>query len=484
MSDDRDDVASEAAFTSGSRQTTPGIVYSARQLKRVKDLLARLAGARRAVGFYPTGHPAVRDAVEGLMAVIRVFHEEGLDVPLTFFENEVMLGEQLLPEESMLFDQLIGHMADLGASSLTFTRGLTSEELERALPVLSMDEATLAGFGGLESAMQSARCPHVVVGAVQFLESDDERDQVPEDEKEAAHGSYSGALDLLRDLDRLVRADKVSSAQRVRGVAKGLVDNVLNNRWAMLELTGLRDFDEYTFFHSVNVAIHSLALGSVISRDRRFLTSLGIGALMHDIGKLSVDLRVLNKQGRLSAEEWALMRKHPEYGAEVAAALPGLDRSSLVVILEHHMRYDLDGYPQRTPARRQHLTSRITAIADAYDAMTSRRSYSNARLQDEAMSIVLKDAGTAFDPQLARLFVQAMGVYPPRAVVRLDRGDIAIVVRPTSNPLSPIVRVVADARAQLIDPYEIDLSDASQGRRIESCLDATGMNLDIDELLA
>jgi HD-GYP domain-containing protein (c-di-GMP phosphodiesterase class II) len=253
----------------------------------------------------------------------------------------------------------------------------------------------------------------------------------------------------------------------------------------MIELSGLKGHDEYTFFHSVNVTILSVALGSLISSNRRFLNSLGVGALMHDIGKMTVDLDIINKRGPLSAAEWDLMHLHPVHGAETAAAMRGLDRSSIVVILEHHMRYDLDGYPARTPRRPQHLTSRIVALCDAYDAMTSRRSYAEARPQDEAMEVLAKNAGTAFDPVLVRMFTQMMGIYPPRSVVRLSSGETAIVIRANTDIVAPIVRVITDGDGAFIDPYDVDLSDEAQSgdRRVDQCLDAAELNIEVDDYL-
>jgi HD-GYP domain-containing protein (c-di-GMP phosphodiesterase class II) len=472
----------EGAVQPGKAEAA-SVVYSTRQARRVRDLLAKFSGTRRSVRLYPPGHPAIRDGVEGLMKVIAAFHDEGVDVPLTFFENELLLGEQMLAEESMLFDQLIRDMSASGMNAVNFMRGLTAEELERALSVLAADGASIEAMGGLQQAVESARLGHIEIGSVRAV--DREVPEGPADGGELARESYRNAVDLMRELERIVQANKVASAERVRGVVRSLVDNIINNRRAMLELSGLKDYDEYTFFHSVNVAILSLALGSLVSSDRRFLNSLGVGALMHDIGKMTVALQVLNKPAPLSSEEWELVRKHPLYGAELAATMPGLDRASIVVILEHHMRYDLDGYPERRPRRRQHLTSRIVAVADAYDAMTSRRSYSAARLQDESMEVLTKNVGTAFDPVLVRLFVQMMGVYPPRSVVRLTGGEVAVVVEATANVCMPLVRIIADPTGCFIDPVEVDLSDAgaAAGRRVEACLDASGMNIDVDEYL-
>jgi HD-GYP domain-containing protein (c-di-GMP phosphodiesterase class II) len=464
---------------------TDTVVFSGRQVKRVREVLARFSGARRAVHFYPMAHPAVRESISGLMALIGQYHAEGVDLQVTFFENELLLGEQLLPEESILFDQLIRDMSELGIGTMTFLRGLTVDELERVLPIVAADPSGLARMGGLESAVAAANVPHTVLLGVTAMDRG-EQIQRPTQGREAAHASYVGALDLLRELDRLIKHDRMVSADHVRGVVRSMVDNVLENRYAMLELSGLKDYDEYTFYHSVNVAILSLALGTMISMDRRFLSALGVGALMHDIGKMTVDIAVLNKPGTLTAEEWAEVRMHPVYGAESAALLPGLDKAAVPVILEHHMRYDLDGYPRRTPNRTQHVASRIVAVADAYDAMTSRRSYSVARLQDQSMEILLTNAGTSFDAVLVRLFVRMLGIYPPRSVVRLTSGEVGVVLKPhASDVTAPTVRVFADPAGAFIDPVDIDLSDAvaAAGRRIDGCLDAAGMNVDVDDYL-
>jgi HD-GYP domain-containing protein (c-di-GMP phosphodiesterase class II) len=457
-------------------------VFSARQTARARDLLARFSGARRSVTFYPRGHVVVRDNLQALMTAIEQYHADGVDVPLVFFDNEVLLGEQLLAQESMIFDQLIRDMTESGQTSVAFLQGLDMDELERALQVLSLDGYGVEQAGGLEAAVASVSIPHVQIGTVAFARDAGDFEN-PEDTDNRR--AYMHAIDAVREFGAKAKNNKPVSVYQVRDAARSIVDNVLGNKGAMLELSGMKSHDEYTFFHSVNVTILSVALGSLISPNRRFLNSLGVGALMHDIGKMSVDLEVLNKKGPLSAKEWEIMRLHPVHGAETAALMRGLDRSSIVVILEHHMRYDLDGYPERSPRRPQHLTSRIVALADAYDAMTSRRSYARARPQDEAMEILAKNSGTAFDPGLVRMFTQMMGIYPPRSVVRLTSREIAIVVSATSDVIKPCVRVIADKDGRFVDPHDVDLSDPVQadGRRIDQCLDAEALNIEVDDFM-
>lgn len=459
--------------------------FSTKQVQRARDLLARLYGLRRAKRLYPIEHPAVATAAGELFEVISAYHAEGVDVPITFFEDEVLLGEQMLPEDSVLFDQLIRDMTAIGAGSIVFRRGLDVAELIRFAGVIGARYDEVAALpNGIASLVEQAGLSRIELSAVNVVR--DDVAVVDEDAAQAAKASYTNALDLLRELERLIRSNQPMSAGGIKGAARSLVDNVLRNRFAMLELSSLKSFDEYTFYHSINVAILSLALGSTLTRDYRFLSSLGVGALLHDVGKLSVPLETLNKTTPLTSGEWAEIREHPVRGAEMAALTNGLDRASLVCVLEHHMRYDLTGYPARTPQRTQHISSRIVAVADAYDAMTSQRPYSAPRMQDEAMEIIIKNAGSALDPVLVRLFVDTLGFYPPRSLVLLSTGETAIVVSPSPlSPTRPVVRIIADTSGTITAPADIDLSDdsAGAGRSVVRCLDPSGMNVEIADFV-
>lgn len=453
--------------------------YSNKQVRRARDVLTKLYAVRRAARFYPVEHPAVVEGLESLLESTGIYHDDGVDVTFAFFEGEILLGEQLLTEESVLFDQLVRDMTSAGIGTLSFERGLTVEELQRAIPIIAADAAVIDQAGGIEAAVAAADITHMSFGAVRVLER---VSQVGGGAQEA-QASYTGAVSLVREIDRLLKANRHVSTHKVKGVVRSLVDNALTNRYAMLQLTGLKNYDEYTFFHSANVAILSLALGSTITNDYRFLSSLGVGALLHDIGKLTVDLEILNKPGALTPEEWAGVRQHPVNGAEMTSLLPGVDKSAIVTILEHHMRFDSTGYPLRTPPKKQHLASRIVAVADSYDAMTSRRSYSAARVQDEAMVLLAKSAGSSLDPTLVRLFIRLMGVYPPRSVVRLSNGDVGIVLNPSeTDPLRPFVRVIAHSDGTMVEPSDVDTALA-QGISVKGCIDPQLLNIEVEDYL-
>jgi HD-GYP domain-containing protein (c-di-GMP phosphodiesterase class II) len=469
------DAIARDASSAGSKDV---VRYSNVQLKRARDLLTRLYAVRRAVRYYDIEHPAAVEMVAAMLDVVMQYHREGVDVRFTFFEGEVLFGEQMLFEESVLFDQLIRDMTALGVGSLQINRGVDLEELTRAMSVLTGHSEGIAEAGGLQAVHSAYGLEHVKIGHVSSV------DHARLSEGDAATGTkaaYSAAVSLVREIDRLVKMDRHVPASKVKSAVRSLVQNVTTNRYGMLQLTGLRNYHEYTFYHSANVAILSLALGSMITSDQRFLSSLGTGALLHDIGKLAVDSDILNKPGALTPEEWATVRHHPIHGAEMVSLLPGVDKSAVVTILEHHMRMDGSGYPASTRDHKQHLASRIVAITDVYDAMTSKRSYSAARVQDEAMLLLVKSAGTALDPVLVRLFVRLMGIYPPRSVVRLSDGGVAVVLQPNpDDPRRPLIRVIADHAGSFVQPVDLDLA-SDDSMAIVGCIDPRLLNIDVED---
>lgn len=483
MSDETHSSATEAdglvrAGESG-RPPKDATIYSANQIARARELLTRIYAARNAIRFYPLDHPACETLIEALHEVIDRYFREGVEVEVVFFEGEVFLGQQLLPDESVLFDQLIRELSASGVGSLVFKPGLDRVALAQLLSVLASDPSTLKESGGVHRMISELGISGAEIGSVKVLESTSRR----EVSSKAARESYDDAVGLLREIDLLMSRNTTINSGMIKEVVRTLVNNVVSNRYAMLELTGLKNYDEYTFYHSANVAILSLALGLTINSDSRFLQSLGTGALLHDIGKMTIDLEILKKPGPLTAAEWETIKSHPAMGARQAARIPGLDKSALVIIFEHHMRYDGNGYPVVVSRRKQHLASRIVAVADAFDAMTSQRVYSAARSQNEAMLVLAKSADFAVDPVLIRLFTSILGIYPPRSAVRLSDGSVGIVIRPSENDmLKPVVKVISDPESAMIEPYVIDLSDDS-GITVRACLDSAYLNIDIDDYL-
>jgi len=264
-----------------------------------------------------------------------------------------------------------------------------------------------------------------------------------------------------------VRLGKSPNVKRIKRVVQGIVDQILNEETSLVGLTTIRDYDEYTFTHSVNVCIFSVALGKRLGLSKLQLYDLGMAALFHDIGKSRVPLDVLNKAGGLTDAEWRAIADHPWLGVLALFQLRGAQEypyRSMVVAMEHHMKSDLTGYPKPLRPRQQSVYSKIVAVADGFDAATSRRAYQTVPYTPADVMKELRDnPRRGMDPVVVKAFINLTGIYPIGTVVVLDTFEVGIVhaVNPLLDMLArPLVRVVGDAMGNLVQPGTlVDLAD-------------------------
>jgi HD-GYP domain-containing protein (c-di-GMP phosphodiesterase class II) len=268
----------------------------------------------------------------------------------------------------------------------------------------------------------------------------------------------------------------------LRKVVSMITADLANCGEAILALNDMRSDDEYTLQHSIDVTVLGLLLGRRVfnlygwvnyrggrSYDRidERLATLGLGLLLHDVGKLIVPSSVLNKDGPLDAEEWEMIRQHPMAGIEL---LPGNGVSPLAksVVRSHHERWDGGGYPEGRAGTRISQFARIASVADVYDAVTSKRPYREARPPHVGYAAIVEGAGTAFDPEVVEAFKKVIAPYPVGTEITLEDGRRGIVAKvPTYAPDKPVVRVTHDADGGEIDVFEAPLAELGgvQGAR-------------------
>jgi HD-GYP domain-containing protein (c-di-GMP phosphodiesterase class II) len=258
-----------------------------------------------------------------------------------------------------------------------------------------------------------------------------------------------------------------------RGVFEDILYDLQSKKQVMLQLTGIYTTDNYLYSHSVNVGIYSAALGMALGLKRDQLIDLGIGAMLHDIGKTMVPMEILSKPGRLTDEEYEVMKQHAMFGYEILKEHADIPLISAHCALQHHERLDGSGYPRGLRGDQIHLYGQIVGIADVYDALTSNRVYRKAYLPHEALEILFTSTGQ-FDSDLIRKFRDNVALYPLGLTVTLNTGVTAVVVDiNTKFPHRPILRVLKDASGQDVQhPYEVDLSQ-----------DMTLMITDCEEIL-
>lgn len=235
-----------------------------------------------------------------------------------------------------------------------------------------------------------------------------------------------------------------------------LVEQTISQPAASLLLSTMKSHDEYTFFHSVNVCILSIALGRLVGLEGEQLRELAIGALLHDIGKVRVETSILQFPGRLDGAQWRQIKLHPQEGAaSIMAAASAGQEIAATVAFEHHARFDGSGYPSLSRRERQlHFFSRLVATADTYDAITTRRSYRRAETPNRALHVLLKGSGTLYDPDFVRAFIDMVGIYPPGSLLQLDGGEVAMVTQTHEGGSVPDLVLVRTREGALLDVPE------------------------------
>jgi len=207
-----------------------------------------------------------------------------------------------------------------------------------------------------------------------------------------------------------------------------IVDEIINKKHLIINMVDLKYFDDYTYYHCVNVAVLSIVVGFTLGLSREDLWKLGLGAMLHDIGKVFIPKDILNKRGSLTEEEIAIVQGHSEKGYDYLREKWEIPIKSYIAVLFHHERYNGTGYPRGREKENIQLFSRVIAIADVYDALISDRPYRKAVLPSDAIEYIMGASGLFFDPELVRIFVRKVAPYPLGSCVKLSNGETGIVV--------------------------------------------------------
>ncbi len=249
--------------------------------------------------------------------------------------------------------------------------------------------------------------------------------------KERAQHTYHNAVTALRQVSQKISTQGSSGIRKAKRMIQSMVDFAIGEEGLLLGLSTIKDYDDYTYTHSVNVAVLSLCLGNRLGLSRRSLERLGICGLFHDLGKVEIGRHILNKPDALDDDEWQEIRKHPLSSVRQILKLHASHAVKSTLLLapyEHHLRYDLSGYPAVHFIKNVSLFGRILHITDVYDAITSPRVYRPSVFSpDQAMAYMLKGSGSDFDPLLLKVFAMLMGTYPPGTLLQFDNGDIGLV---------------------------------------------------------
>lgn len=284
--------------------------------------------------------------------------------------------------------------------------------------------------------------------------------------KAQARKHYAQVLGSVKEVShKLASSRNVGIRNTVRLIQK-MVDIVTEDESLFSILGTVRIYDDYTYIHSLNVAILSMCLGKQIGLDHMMLERLGLCGLFHDLGKLEIPKPILTKRGRLEDEEFAVIKTHPVHSARLILKLKARRDRKIKILMapfEHHMRYDRSGYPQIGGNRGISLFGRILTIADVYDAITSPRIYRGKIVSpDKALGYMLAQSGASFDPILLKVFINMLGAYPVGTLVKLDTGEMGIVMgrSKSKDKTRPIIQLLeADPKNKYKKGPIVDISE-------------------------
>jgi putative nucleotidyltransferase with HDIG domain len=263
---------------------------------------------------------------------------------------------------------------------------------------------------------------------------------------------------LAKNLDKLKLDDKIEISE-IFPIVESILETIFVSQNSILSLTGLRGKKNYYYSHSLDVCIYCLIAAKVMDLDYEDAVILGIGALLHDIGKGRIPEHILFKDSKLTAEEFKEVKKHSEYGYEILIKCSQVNYNVLQIVLQHHERCDGSGYPRQLKGDQILFLSKIVAVADIYDAMTSDRVYKKKILPHEAAEYLLSISDKLIDSEIAKVFINNIAIYPKGCQVLLNTNEIAIISDSNSKmPLRPHLRIITDRlRNPLPKPREFDL---------------------------
>ncbi|MBF0481615.1 MAG: HD-GYP domain-containing protein [Desulfovibrionaceae bacterium] len=290
--------------------------------------------------------------------------------------------------------------------------------------------------------------------------------------------SFMGDARLGRPIDFVESGNMVDA----------MIQSVSRNAAALLSLAKLRASDEYTFTHCINVSLLSVLFGRHLGLDRDALRLLGLAGLFHDLGKARMPEEVLNKPGKLTEEEFAVMRRHPAEGFLMMRQDKRIAQEVLRGALEHHEKFDGSGYPRNLSGDMISPFARIIGVADVYDALTSARVYKPGMPPNQALRIVYELKDSSFYPGHVEKFVKCLGIYPLGSFVKLSNGEYAVVVAVNpKNTLHPTIKIVCDAALRKTPPRTLDLAAEVAARgdgapKILTCLDPRPLGVDLSGL--
>ena len=429
--------------------------------RSASDILQALSRLIQIAKLYDDNNKLVASAVKGFKQSILNSGNGHEHVSLQIHNGRFYLQEEKMPlyrKDAQLFNQILKYFKtrdifgfhfdkELGAVAIpevmTFIR-LLHQSAKKTTPFEwfnhKLDTQDIHWVATIKESGHTRREP--------FLRTQIEPVSASLRKQEAAKKTYHFALSSVREVADKLLTNKEASIRKSLRMVQRMVDIITEDDTTFFALSTIRMYDDYTYTHSLNVALLAMALGKRIGMQRQTLEKLGLCGLFHDLGKIEIPKQILNKRGKLNDAEFEEIKKHSMNSALLILKLKTEKYRKvhlLVSPFEHHIRFDHSGYPNLDRKRPISLFGRILTIVDVYDAITSPRIYRPTSMSpDKALGIMLADSGKHFDPVLLKMFVNMLGVYPIGTVLQLDSGEMGLAMHSPEedDPTRPMVQLL------------------------------------------
>jgi HD-GYP domain-containing protein (c-di-GMP phosphodiesterase class II) len=451
-----------------------------------KNFVNQLSVVLRTSQIHDLNNVAVKSNIEKLMSIVNsllgIENIISLEVRGEFFYfNEYRIR---FPLEYLLnFDFLLREFKKRELGTFAIIQKITLEDIQAFIRAFIESPYATNSYERIEGKM--AKIKNIKVDRLKKIVEDESLDA-----RKMVKKSYFNAVSFTKGVINKIKSGEKVSLKKAKRVVESMVDHILEQEQLLLGMTAIKEYDEYTYHHSVNVSILCVALGQRLGLNRKMLTELGMVSLFHDIGKMEIPFEILNKPTSFSEDEWRIVRKHPAIGARALLNLKKPDKVSIIsaiVAFEHHMNYDFTGYPRIKNPKKLAFFSRIISLADQYDAMTSARVYSRIPMSpDKALSIMMERAGTQLDPLLFKFFINMIGVFPIGTLVMLNTKELGLVYESNQIFVSrPRVMIITDDKGNRIEGHVVDLTEKDEkdqySRTIVKTLDPNKYNINLAE---
>ncbi len=416
------------------------------------------------------------------------------EISIKLIDGRVMINGHLIKFDN---DGLVGatYVIDswriLGIGGVVMTSSLDNRQIDKFIYLVAKLNVHEEGREAVAQRLAELGITGISLLAVE--ENKDNKPEIPDDERkrmrQSARITFFRSISTVQEVMSQAKESREMDISKARRVVHSLIDLLAFDESYLLQLTALRDFDEYTFAHSTNICIYALTMGIRLGLDRQRLSHLGFAALFHDLGKIKLPGDLIRKPDTFDENDWIQMQRHPELGVKTIfrnMELNSFTARAAVTAYQHHINEDFTGYPMLRKKHSTNLFSKIVSIADTFDALSSGRVYMKKLIpHDEILRKMMYQMSGKFDPFLLKMFVNIIGMYPPGSLVLLSTNELALVAHNNQHNISrPKVRLIGDSTGPFSQFTDIDLSEPLQEyRKIERMVDPKRYNIDAKAII-